>query len=95
MWYQLTRDAYSDIENIWEYSYNNWSKEQADKYINLILSEIEYLSKNPNLGRHSYISEYFKFQVKSHFIFYEILNSDLIEITRILHQSMDFELRLK
>ncbi|MCA1760698.1 MAG: type II toxin-antitoxin system RelE/ParE family toxin, partial [Bacteroidales bacterium] len=33
-------------------------------------------------------------RVKSHFIFYKINKEEILEIIRILHQSMDIETRL-
>ena len=41
--YKISHEANQDIENIWVYTFENWSLEQADRYISLILDEIEYL----------------------------------------------------
>ena len=38
--YQLTIAAVKDLEEIWIYTYKNWSFEQADRYYNLIIDEI-------------------------------------------------------
>ena len=51
MGYKLSVKASNDIENIWLYTFEKWSLEQADRYINLIIDEIEYLSYNPNSGK--------------------------------------------
>ncbi|WP_245833646.1 type II toxin-antitoxin system RelE/ParE family toxin [Nonlabens spongiae] len=71
--------------------------EQADRYFNLILDEIEYLAEYPEHGEdYSQIKkEYFRSRIKSHFIFYKI-NSKIegIEVIRILHQRMDLESRI-
>ena len=95
--YKISQEANRDIENIWVYTFENWSLEQADRYLNLIIDEIEYLTKNPHSGKdYSQIRKgYFRSQVKSHFIFYKInLKDEQIEIIRILHQRMDIESRL-
>lgn len=92
--YKISQEANRDIENIWIYTFENWSLEQADRYINQIIDEIEYLTENPNSGiNYSQIRKgYFRSQIKSHFIFYKInLNPEQIEIIRILHQRMDIE----
>lgn len=95
--YKISKEAYRDIENIWVFTFENWSLEQADRYLNLIIDEIEYLTENPNSGKdYSQIRKgYLSSQIKSHFIFYKInLKDDQIEIIRVLNQRMDIESRL-
>jgi toxin ParE1/3/4 len=97
MKYKISQEASSDIENIWRYTFKNWSLEQADKYYNLIMAEIEYLAENPKSGTdYSKVRKgYFRTRVKSHFIFYRInSNNEEIEVIRILHQQMDIDTRL-
>ena len=97
MKYKISNEALKDLENIWIYTFENWSIEQADRYYNLIIDEIEYICKSPKSGKdYSDIREgYFRSKVKSHLIFYK-MNSDknLIEVIRILHERMDFDSRL-
>ena len=97
MKYKISQEASQDIENIWHYTFENWSIEQADRYFNLIMDEIEYLTENPKSGiDYSAVrKEYFRSRIKSHFIFYKInWKQNEIEIIRILHQRMDIEIRL-
>lgn len=94
---KISNEAQVDLEKIWLYTFETWSKEQADRYYNLILDEIEYITKNPNSGKdYSYIRKsYYRSKVKSHFIFYRInLGENEIEIIRILHQQMGIKSRL-
>ena len=97
MKYKLSKEAARDLEKIWLYTIVTWSEEQADRYYNLLLDEIEFVAENPQAGRdYSVIREgYLRTRVKSHYIFYK-LNSEenLIEIIRILHQRMDINARL-
>lgn len=51
MTYKISNEAQIDIEKIWLYTFNNWSLQQADRYINLILDEIEYLTQYPTSGK--------------------------------------------
>lgn len=51
MKYNISKEATSDIEKIWLYTYENLSVEQADRYYDLIFNEIEYLTENPNSGK--------------------------------------------
>lgn len=97
MKYKISNEAQNDLENIWLYTFNTWSKEQADRYYNLILDEIEFIADNPNSGKdYSHVRKgYLRSRVKSHFIFYKINSKEnLVEIIRILHQQMDIENRL-
>ena len=97
MKFKISNEAQNDLENIWLYTFETWSIEQADRYYNLILDEIEFIAENPHLGKdYSYVrKEYLRSKVKSHFIFYQInLKEELVEIIRILHQQMDIESRL-
>ena len=97
MKYRISQEASQDIENIWLYTYKNWSIEQADRYFNLIMDEIEYLSENPKSGEdYSRVrAGYFRSRIKSHFIFYKINRKNKeIEIIRTLHQQTDIDTRL-
>jgi toxin ParE1/3/4 len=95
--YKLSKLAESDLEKIWLYTFEEWSLEQADYYLDLILDEIEYISKNPKSGKdyNDIIKGYFRSRVKSHFIFYKInWKEETVEIIRILHEQMDIDLHI-
>ncbi|KIA89703.1 type II toxin-antitoxin system RelE/ParE family toxin [Kaistella jeonii] len=96
MIFEISEKANEDLENIWLYTYENWSQEQADRYYNLILNEIEYITENFESGKSfEHIRKgYRSTKVKSHLIFYRKSKRDTIEIIRILHQRMDIENRL-
>lgn len=95
--YRISEKAISDLEKIWLYTLKKWSLEQADRYHNQIISEIEYVVDNFEFSRKI---DYVRFgyrmsKVKSHLIFYKKTEDNIIEIIRILHQNMDIENRLK
>lgn len=97
MIYKISKEASNDLEKIWLYTIETWSAEQADRYLNLIFDEIEYLCQKPNSGSDfSHVrKDYLRSRVKSHFIFYKINEKQSeLEIIRILHQLMDIENRL-
>lgn len=95
--FRFTNEAVKDIEQIWSYTNQKWSLEQADRYYNLIIDEVEFIASNPLLGKSiDYIKEgYRSTKVKSHVIFYKQHKDTSILIIRILHQSMDSENRMK
>jgi toxin ParE1/3/4 len=97
MKFEISEKAFEDIENIWLFTIEIWSIEQADRYYNLLFDEIEYITEHPLSGRNAdYIRKGYRCtKVKSHLIFYRFKKSESkIEIIRILHQSMDVEQRL-
>lgn len=92
--YKISEEAATDLGKIWLYTLENWSVEQADRYFNLLINEIQYISKDPTSGRDykNIRKQYFCSKVKFHLIFYKINSKkDEIEIIRILHQRMDIE----
>lgn len=97
MKYRISEKAISDLEHIWLYTLRKWSKEQADRYHNLIINEIEYCISHYELTRKvDHIrSGYRVSKVKSHLIFFKKSNDNIIEIIRILYQRIDAENWLK
>ncbi|HHU26007.1 MAG TPA: type II toxin-antitoxin system RelE/ParE family toxin [Bacteroidales bacterium] len=98
MRFEISEKAFEDIENIWLYTLETWSIEQADRYYNLIFNEIEFITKYPLSGKDfSHVrKDYRCSKVKSHLIFYKYRQTrEVIEIIRVLHQSMDVEDRLR
>lgn len=78
------------------YTYENWSREQADRYYNLIMDEIEFIADNFECGKsmENLKKGYRSTKVKSHVIFYIKSSKNRVQIIRILHQNMDVERRI-
>ncbi|MEI7725101.1 MAG: type II toxin-antitoxin system RelE/ParE family toxin [Bacteroidota bacterium] len=95
--YRLSNEAVKDLESIWAYTYEKWSVDQADRYYNLIINEIEYIVTNPFSGKPmDHIKEGFRAStVKSHLVFYKISKDQPVLIVRILHQRMNVKGRMK
>lgn len=94
---EISKEAQQDLQEIWLFTYRKWSQEQADRYFNLLMDEIEFLALYPHDGKdYSQIRKgYFRAKVKSHFIFYRINgHKSCIEIVRILHEKMDVKSKL-
>lgn len=89
--YQLTNKAVEDLENIWDYSFDKWSLEQADKYYSLLIGTCNLIGENPNIGKNYFgvTAELFGLKTNRHIIFYRKFSDKPIEITRILHERMD------
>ena len=91
----ISKKAVADLEEIWLYTVEKWSVEQADRYYNLIFDEINYICKNSNAGKSmEHVRKgYRSAKVKSHLIFYRVINAT-IDVIRILHERIDIENRL-
>jgi len=94
--YRISEQAIDDLNDIWVYTLNKWSKEQADRYYDLIIGEIEFISDNFLTGKSAEQTRknYRVTKIKSHLIFYRKIENDIVEIVRILHQRMDIKKRL-
>lgn len=93
--YIISKKAVSDLEEIWFYTVERWSIEQADRYHSLIFDEINFICRNIDAGKSmNHIRKgYRASKVKSHLIFHRVVN-DVVEIIRILHERMDIDNRL-
>ena len=94
--YKLSQIALKDIEGIWNYTAEQWSKQQANKYYRQIFSVIDEVCQNPEKGRSiDHIKEGFRrVNIKSHMIIYKN-DERILFVDRILHQRMDIERQLK
>lgn len=87
----ISKRAKIDIEEIWLYTFQNWSQTQADKYFEEISNALSLIQQNYKVGTLLVKSQYsnYKFLVKSHIIFYNVNEEKHILILRILHKKMD------
>lgn len=47
--YELSIEARNDLHDIWLYTFENWTLQQATTYVDLILDEIERIASKPSL----------------------------------------------
>ena len=83
--YQLTPEAEADLQSIWTYSEQNWSANQADIYLDGLISQFEQLVTTPNIGRAYPLidTELRILTVQNHLILY-VHQRETILIVRIL-----------
>ena len=87
--WSLAPRAETDLEEIWLYTFEHWSAEQADRYQNQIIAIIEALAEGNRTGRPVHIREgYYKYPAGSHVVFYGLSDASL-DVIRVLHQRMD------
>lgn len=94
--YIISEKALEDLNNIWIYTAENWSIEQANRYYNLIVDEIEYVSENFEITKdfETVRKDYRYSKVKSHLVFYKKPENTEMEVVRILHERMDIKKRI-
>lgn len=94
--FRLSKKAVEDLSGIWNYTYENWSENQADIYYQLLIDSFKEIAERPTLGKdYSGIIDKLKgLKVGSHLVFYQQLTDQPIEIIRILHEQMDLRNRI-
>ncbi|MGX7668891.1 type II toxin-antitoxin system RelE/ParE family toxin [Flavobacterium pedocola] len=91
--YHFTNKALDDLTAIWDYTVEEWSQNQAEKYYNLIMASCTDLANNPEFGKSYEIiaSNVLGYKCGEHIIFYKEISKHEIEIIRILHGMMDLK----
>jgi toxin ParE1/3/4 len=95
--YKLTNKAVEDLSEIWNYTFEVWSEQQADKYYKELIAFCREIAKNQQLGKtyEGISKQLLGMRANSHIIFYRVIDNQCVEITRILHESMDLKNRIK
>ena len=95
--YRLTNKATEDLSSIWNYTIDTWSENQADYYFRLLLDSCQDIADGIVTGK-QYEGIYTGLLGKKagkHIIFYRIVNRNVVEIVRILHERMDLRKRIR
>lgn len=94
--YKLTKLAEHDLVKIWDYTAHEWSVNQAEKYIDGLVSSFEGMAEGKLKGKaiDSIRKGYKKALHGKHYIFFRFSPGSVVEIIRILHVSMDVERHL-
>ncbi len=89
----LRKEAIDDLNEIWAYTFDEWSEKQADKYYASLEFACKQIGKNPELGKEyeGIKSNLLGLRTGKHIIFYQVINELEIEIIRILHEQMDLK----
>jgi toxin ParE1/3/4 len=91
--YYFTNRALEDLTEIWDYTLEELSENQAEKYYNLIMASCMDLASNPQLGKSYDILSLnvLGYKCGEHIIFYREILKNEIEIERVLHGMMDLK----
>jgi toxin ParE1/3/4 len=91
--FYLTNKAVEDLGDIWNYTVETWSENQAEIYYSLLIDSCQELANKPNQGKSYEVVErnVLGFKIGQHVIFYRIVTEKEIEVVRILHGMMDMK----
>lgn len=91
--FSFTNKALDDLIEIWDYTVEQWSENQAQTYYNLIMASCLDLANNPQLGKsYNIVSQnLLGYKCGEHIIFYQEIIKNEIEIARVLHGMMDLK----
>jgi toxin ParE1/3/4 len=91
--FYLTNKAVEDLGEIWNYTVETWSENQAEIYYSLLIDSCQELANKPNQGKSYEVVEknVLGFKTGQHVIFYRIVTEKEIEVIRILHGMMDIK----
>jgi toxin ParE1/3/4 len=94
--FSFTNRALDDLIEIWDYTVENWSENQAEKYYNLIIASCIDLANNPQLGKsYNIVSQnLLGYKCGEHIIFFQEIVKNEIEIARVLHGMMDLKSKI-
>ncbi|KVZ94869.1 plasmid stabilization protein ParE [Burkholderia ubonensis] len=91
---RLTPLAEADLEDIWTYTYEHWSLEQAERYVGELVTAFERLARREWVGRPNRAGDgYGRYLVGSHVVFYRETAATL-DVIRVLHQRLDIDRHL-
>ena len=90
--FEVSKLALKDLEDIWGYTVEHWSIQQANKYYKEIFEVINEICSNSEIGIpiDDIKRGHRKIPIKSHLIIYKV-KQQTIYIDRILHQKMDYD----
>jgi len=91
--YRFTNKALDDLIDIWDYTVEEWSESQAQKYYNLILHSCADIAESPKLGKsYDIVSlDVLGYKCGQHIIFFHEVSKNEIVIDRVLHGMMDLK----
>ena len=81
--YDISREAAEDLYNIWEYTVDTWSEDQADKYYATLDSAFAEIAKAPGkTGKpcDEIMPGLRAYHVRRHMVFYTIFSANLSSI---------------
>ena len=88
-----SKRAVEDLANIWDYTYDEWSERQADKYYMILIQACQEIALDSKKGKpYEEVAEgIYGFLIYRHIILFKRLAAAEILVVRILHAQMDLK----
>jgi toxin ParE1/3/4 len=90
--YRLSSGAEADLADIWVYSAGQWNLEQADRYVDALVSRFDWLCANPSLWkpRPDIAEGLYSYPQQSHVSYFRVRGDapEVIEVV-VLHGWME------
>jgi len=92
----LSPRSLDDLKDSYKYGVLNWGEAQASDYLDTLKASFWKLTEQPKMGveREALLPNMRSFPVEHHIVFYR-LQSEHIEIVRVLHARQDPQLHIK
>ena len=88
-----SKRAVEDLANIWDYTNDEWSERQADKYYMILIQACQEIASDSKKGKpYEEVAEGIcGFLIYRHIILFKRLTAAEILVIRILHAQMDLK----
>ncbi len=95
--YLISNKAVNDLSKIWNYTFDVWSENQADRYYKMLIESFQQIAETPQIGKNydGVLSQLLGYKIGHHIIFYSRESEENILVIRILHEKMDLKNRIK
>ena len=95
--FNLSNKAIDDLAQIWNYTAETWSENQADYYYQMLLETCSEIANKPDSGKlyNKIVGGLFGYRAGRHIVFYVKVNSKEVDVIRVLHGQMALPSRLK
>lgn len=92
----IRQEAIDDLNDIWFYTFEEWSEKQAGKYYFTLEFACTQIGRNPDLGKEfdEISNNLLGLRTGKHIIFYQVISKGRIEVVRMLHERMDLKNKL-
>jgi toxin ParE1/3/4 len=89
----FSKRAVQDLAGIWEYTFDEWSERQADKYYSILIQACQEIAADSKKGK-SYdevADNVHGFLIYRNIILFKRISASEVLIVRILHAQMDLK----
>lgn len=88
--YVISERAKNDLREIFEYTREKWSEEQAERYVRMLIGKFSVLAGKPlSRSYDDYRVGLRGYSCGKHIVLYRVIPDSKVRIVRVLHERMD------